>query len=467
MTVARPAIAQAIFAATLLVASACAAADLEAGKGGDLGELVLAEVSEVSVPERIQVGEALPIIVRGTHPDGCTTFERFETERSGERIALTAWAYRPLGPCATPGAPFEAQTTLTGLEAGVYEIRVNDTLRTTVVVAGAGAGAPRCPEAPPVTVDSVTLPPPTYAGGQAEVVVHGHLLSWCDRLLEPQVLRSGSRVLVALVAEGCGAQGNDPALCPPGPQPFVQRVSLPFETPGIFTVEVDGVAFGSIEVLNRTECRFDPLPGLTLRAPARVEAGTAFKIEVEGRLDTTCAAPELIVPEVTAGEVRLAARVHACGGGCVSLPAPATARVEVPVSGLDEGRWALVETGSGQSLNLDVLPAGSCAPVPLPDGSVEQVLLTTGLVESDGAAFQAVDVSVYGTLPAGCWSAPSLTGGVEGSRIVLSTVSTRCAATCTQAPARFVASMALAGGLAPGTYEVVVDGSAFSPFTVR
>ncbi len=467
MSTSRTAVVSTCLAGVLVLASACSAADLEVGKGGDVGELVLASVSELSVPERVPVGAPLPLTVRGTHPDGCTTFERFETARTGEHIVLTAWAYRPLGPCTTPGRSFEARTTLIGLPAGVFEIRINDALGATVVVAGAGAGAPRCAEAPPVVVDSVTLPPPTYAGGRAEIVVHGHLQSWCDRLLEPQVLRSGARVLVALPAEGCGIQGDDPALCPPGPQPFSQRVSFPFEAPGIFNVEVDGVGFGAIEVLPRSECRFDPLPDITLRAPARVEVGTAFKVEVEGRLDTTCAAPDPIVPEVAAAEVRLAATVHACGGGCVSSPAPVAARVEVPVSGLDVGRWDLVETGSGQSLTVDVLPAGSCLPVPLPDGAVEQVLLTTDLSQSDGVAFQPVDVSVYGTLPAGCWSAPSLVGGVEGSRIVLDTESTHCASTCAEAPARFVASLALAGGLAPGTYEVVVDGTSFAPFTVR
>ncbi|MDF1562403.1 MAG: hypothetical protein P1V51_05125 [Deltaproteobacteria bacterium] len=435
--------------------------------GGGLGELILAGVTELSVPPQVQPGESFTVTVRGEHPDGCTTFERFETAYASTRIDLTAWSFRPLGDCDLPPSSFEAQTTLAALEPGLYTVRVNDRLEETVAVIGAGSGPPLCQESPQVTLGTVTLPPATHLLGGAELTVSGSLPSWCDQLLSPTIGVTGDVVQVEIAAEGCVLTAYDPAACPEGPQPFFQRIPLTFPAEGSWRVVINGQSFGTVEVVPTSSCRLSTLEVLSLEAPARVEEHTTFAVALEGALPSECAAVDTIAVDASSVTIVIDPVVRECSATCAPLQTSAPVRAETLVEGLPVGSWTLTVAGDPRTWPLEVVAAGTCAPVPLPAGSVEQVLITTDLAYVDALAGQPLDVSVYGSLPQGCWDPPSLFGEVSGSVLALRTESANCARDCNAAGMSFVASLAFPEGLAAGSYEVTVDGSTFTTLTVE
>jgi len=431
--------------------------------GSGVSELVPAAVETISLPSSIIEGEALVLSVKGTHLDPCTRFERFESEATGQQLRLKAWAIRPLGGCAGVGETFEASSSLQGLKVGIYELIVNDLLSASVsVLAPPRPGAP-CSAQVPVSLVSASLPQTSHPLGRAILELELELESTCDHLLAPSQTQVGDVLELRLDAEGCPLTRQDPQQCPGGPKRVQRSIPLQLATLGLTRVALNGQALGSVELVPTSSCRLSHAHLRALQAPGRIEAQRPFSIQLQALLPSSCAAFDDAVLSQSASQLSLQIPVRECASACASQSREAS--LSLPMQGLAEGSYTL-QVESLAPRPLEVLPQGSCAAQSLPPGSLHTTLLTSGLSSTVGRAGQAFDVSVYGTLPQGCFERPQLSAYVEGASIVLQTESTECAPVCHQSPRAFAASASFPLGLPPGDYSVIADGEAQGQFSI-
>lgn len=432
-------------------------------QGGGLGELVPAAVGAVEVPARVAPGEAAQVVVRGVHPDGCTTFDRFETARSGTGVSVRAYASRPLGPCgASVGAPFEERLALAGLAPGVYRVEVNGAFPRDLVVAGQVVAPGTCADAAPLTPTRVVLPPATWPGGRAVVHVEGTLPSWCHALDAPVVTRAGGRVSIALTGASCGL-AEDAAACPPGAQPVSVDVDVAPLDVGSFEVEVGGRTWGALEVVPEAQCRLRTLAVGAVDLPSPAAADDPPTARVVGALRSACAALDPVTVAGDAATLDVTVPVRECEAEC--LPADRPVSLAVPLPGLAPGDYA-VAVNEAAPRPLTVLAAGACTTEALPAAALGDALVTSEGLDP-GRAGAPLDLTVYGTLPSACWRAPALDATAEGGVVALTATARTCEGTCAAAGAPFVAGLAFPGGLAAGHWSVQAGGQELAAFDLR
>ncbi|RMG21524.1 MAG: hypothetical protein D6729_00585 [Deltaproteobacteria bacterium] len=439
---------------TVTVAGCAAGLDGEALKGsGAPGQLVVAEVTAIDLPDQIAFGEEAQLRVRGRHSDSCTRFERFETTRSGRTIEVTAWAVRAFEQCVPEPHLFEASLTLAGLDPGVWNIVVNGRFDAVLSVADPALTEPGCLATEPLAVDAVRLPPPTWPQGSAQVEIEGTLPSPCH-VLQPLAFELGSG-LVSIRAE---SRACTPESCPPEPRPVRTAVDVgPLPEAGRWRVEVNGRDFGAIEVVGENACLFTPLSVTRIEVP-EVAVGVV-PVSYAGRLPSACAAvdPPTIRTGGDAGEVEIDLSVHECGGPCAADPVLVSGAIDLP--DLPAGRYRVVLNGLTSDRTVQVLPAGACSLEEIPADGLTEVYAASGL-EDAAAAGAALDIVVAGRYPAGCWWGAVARGTVGEGRIDLRVEATACEAEC-PGEGDFVVVWSSPSGLPEGRYTLLVNGRAF------
>ena len=93
-------------------------------------EIITAPVSRIFVPKGYDNNDNIELLVRGTLPDSCHARNRYEVEVQGEAITISITATRtPDGPCQKIDIPYLENVTVGSLQAGTYQVRVNDVLQ--------------------------------------------------------------------------------------------------------------------------------------------------------------------------------------------------------------------------------------------------------------------------------------------------------------------------------------------------
>jgi len=103
------------------------------GQGGkELGsnayEVFVAKVSDIEVPEKVNVAEPLKVGISGKFEDDCSELERISVDRSDSvyNIELSVYGRRSINSkCNAKVVPFTGSITITGLQVGRYRIRIN------------------------------------------------------------------------------------------------------------------------------------------------------------------------------------------------------------------------------------------------------------------------------------------------------------------------------------------------------
>ena len=513
----------ALLLASLLACLGCPfISDMEGsiGDGGEVRELLPARIEHVILPEVHFAGEPVTLTMRGTHPDPCTRFERFESSGwvEGDDVDVRTWSARSVGSCPGDGETFDALQTVAGLSAGRHSFLVDETWRRRVTILSAREDL--CGEFEPLEIMEVVPRGTTYVGGSAEVLV---------KVLHPTPCHGPPRVSHQLVdgelhltaeARMCGPvdQGES---CPDWALPLTVLHELgPVEQEE--ALMVFETRAGTFPVVDMSRCSFQNMLVRSVHAPALVPGEAAIPLSVRGWLPSPCAAVDEVSWSHDEDELMVEIVVRDCEPYCDLGTRSKEIEFELEIEGVPPGRWPVTVEGIPSGRDVIVAQPGACERLPLPPEAIVAALATSGLYANlewePVQAGRPIDVHIAGELPDGCWSEPRLEmldaeGEVgDGGRIELSTSARFCAAACDAGtygdngfdsqlggeeesddpedgdpPAdagdddmledpiitsvdgvgTYSAGWSLPGGLPPGTFELMIDGTSRGTITVH
>lgn len=112
----------------LLVVPAACASDALVEASPSASEKILQDllyVNRVAVPKTIRLGQPLVIKVAGSLPDAAWRLHHLDTVRKGDLITVVPIGIRPVSIMAAQVLrPYEADTHITGLAAGTYQVLI-------------------------------------------------------------------------------------------------------------------------------------------------------------------------------------------------------------------------------------------------------------------------------------------------------------------------------------------------------
>jgi len=421
---------------------------------GSIYELVDAPVDDVEITSPILVGEAARLTVRGTFEDGCTVLDRYITEMEGGAVEITVYAKRSIAGCEAAPTPFEGRYYLSGLDSGVYRVRVNgdDALAVELAVVQGAGGDPGGTECEEIRLgfdpESVVFPDTVLEGQDITISFDALAPDTCTTFVEIEAGVQGTGIVLSVNGRTCRMLNA----CQEILQyiPVGQRISGLAR--GAYAVFINGESVGVIRVLEASHCAVSLAPVSAVTVPASIREGETCVVAVSGAM------PEnfLLSPFAearTEGAVSLTLEMYGCAGDPAgSVPF----ETSYALADLTPGTW-VIGVNDVASATVAVLPACEQGAASIEFADIYSSLWESGNGQEVPVG-TPIDVVVGGTFPNGCWNFEGFDYLREETSITLNALAQYCSGICGDKPVDFRETYTILG-LGPGHYTITINAS--------